>query len=95
MCLTDYLCDNDLNESLQSVYKKHHSCETALLRVQNDILKSVDNKQCVLLLLLDLSATFETVNYKILLHRLRFRIVVNKLKSQSKSFLFKRVYELS
>ena len=47
MRLTDYLCDNDLNESLQSAYKKHHICETALLRVQNDIMKSIDNKQCV------------------------------------------------
>ena len=55
MRLTDYLSDNDLNESLQSAFKKHHSCETALLRVQNDILKSIDNKQCVVLLLLDLS----------------------------------------
>ena len=44
-----------MNESLQSAYKKHHSCETALLRVQNDILKSIDDKQCVVLLLLDLS----------------------------------------
>ena len=67
MRLTDYLCDNDLNESLQYAYKKHHSCETALLRVQNDILKSIDNKQCVFLLLLDLSAAFDT-NHKILLH---------------------------
>ena len=50
MRLTNYLCDNDLNESLQSAYKKHHSCETALLRVQNDILKSIDNKQCIVLL---------------------------------------------
>ena len=72
MRLTDYLCDNDLKESLQYAYKKHHSCETAPLRVQNDILKSIDNKQCVVLLLLDLSAAFDT-NHKILLHRLRFR----------------------
>ena len=95
MRLTDYLCDNDLNESLQSAYKKHHSCETALLRVQNDILKSIDNKQCVVLLMLDLSAAFDTVNHKILLHRLRSRFVVNKFKSKLKTFLFKRVYELS
>ena len=73
MRLTDYLCDNDLNESLQSAYKKHHSCETALLRVQNDILKSIDDKQCVVLLLLDLSAAFDTVDHKILLHSLRSR----------------------
>ena len=51
--LTNYLCDNDLNKNLQSAYKKHLSCETALLRVQNDILKSIDDKQCVVLLLLD------------------------------------------
>ena len=55
-----------MNESLQSAYKKHHSCETALLRVQNDILKSIDDKQCVVLLLLDLSAAFDTVDHKIL-----------------------------
>ena len=73
MRLTDCLCDNDLNESLQSAYKKHHSCETALLRVQNDILKSINNKQCVVLLLLDLSAAFDTVDHKILLQRLRSR----------------------
>ena len=74
MRLTDCLCDNDLNESLQTAYKKHHSCETALLRVQNDILKSIDNKQCVVLLLLDLSAVFDTVDHKILLQRLRSRL---------------------
>ena len=44
----------DLNESLQSAYKKHHSHETALILFQNDILKSIDNKQGVVLLLLDL-----------------------------------------
>ena len=95
MRLTDYLCDNDLNECLQFPYKKHHSCETEPLRVQNDILKSIDNKQCVVLLLLDLSAAFDTVNHKILLHRLRSRFVVNKFKSKLKTFLFKGVYELS
>ena len=92
MRLTDYLFNNDLNESLQSTYKKHHSCETALLRVQNDILKSIDNEQCVVLLLLDLSAAFDTVNHKILLNTQRSRFGVNKFKSKLKTFLFKRVY---
>ena len=93
--LTDYLRDNDLNECLQFAYKKHHISEPALPRVLNDILKSIDNKQCVVLLLLDLSAAFDTVNRKILLHRLRSRFVVNKFKSKLKTFLFKRVYEVS
>ena len=73
MRLTDCLCGNDLNESLQTAYKEHHSCEAALLRVENDILKSINNKQCVVLLLLDLSAAFDTVDHKILLQRLRSR----------------------
>ena len=62
---------------------------------QNDILKSIDNKQCVVLLLLDLSAAFDTVNHKILLYRLQSRFVINKFKSKLKTLLFKRVYELS
>ena len=37
--LWNYLYDNDLNESLLSAYKEQHSCKTALLRVQDDILK--------------------------------------------------------
>ena len=74
MRLRDCLCDNDLNESLQTAYKKHHSCETALVLVQNDILKSIDNEQYVVLLLLDLSAAFDNVDHKILLQRLRSRL---------------------
>ena len=91
MRLTNCLCDNDLNESLQSAYKKHHSCETALLRVQNDILKSTDDKQCVVLLLLDLSAAFDTVDHKILLHRLRSRFgIKGKALSWLQSYLTDR-----
>ena len=70
MPLSDYLCDNDLNER----YKKQHSCDTALLRVQNDMWKSVDNKQCDVLLLLELLAPFDTDDHEISLHRLRSKL---------------------
>ncbi|CAB4021845.1 Hypothetical predicted protein, partial [Paramuricea clavata] len=69
--LWDHLCTNDLNEIFQSAYKKYHSCETALVRVQNDILKAIDNNKCVILLLLDLSSAFDTVDHDILLNRLQ------------------------
>ena len=68
--LNRYLEENNLNEPLQSAYKQYHSCETALVRVQNDILLSIDNQQCVVLLLLDLSSAFDTVDHGILLQRL-------------------------
>ena len=68
--LHSHLEENQLHETFQSAYKQGHSTETALLRVQNDILRSIDNHGCVILLLLDLSAAFDTVDHGILLSRL-------------------------
>ena len=51
---------NDLFEPLQSAYRKFHSTETGLLKIHNDILRSLDNGDIVLLVLLDLSAAFDT-----------------------------------
>ena len=53
--LNDHLSTNNLFETYQSAYRRLHSTETALLKVQNDILIALDNKQAVVLLLLDLS----------------------------------------
>ena len=53
-----------------SAYRLHHSAETALLKVVNDILLNVDKQRVTLLLLLDLSAAFDTVDYGTLLQRL-------------------------
>ena len=75
--LVSYLEQNHLDEPLQSAYKKFHSCETALVRVQNDILCAIDKRCCVALLLLDLSAAFDTVDHNILLQRLHSRFSVH------------------
>ena len=60
----------------QSAYRKYHNAETALLRMRNDILVSMNKQQVTLLVLLDLSAAFDTVDHDILLRRLenKFRI---------------------
>ena len=56
-----------------------------------NILKSIDDKQCVVLLLLDLSAAFDTVDHKNLLHRLRSRFgIKGKAPSWLQSYLTDR-----
>ena len=65
---------NHLHEALQSSYKKFHSCETALIKVHNDILQAIDGRKCVLLILLDLSAAFDTVDHQKLLKLLSERL---------------------
>ncbi len=67
--LTSYIDNNQLAEPLQSAYKAKHGTETALVRVHNDILREVDNQKAVFLVLLDLSAAFDTLDYKIMLKR--------------------------
>ena len=72
--LLQHMETNDLNEKMQSAYKKLHSTETALIRVQNDILTSLDNKCGVILVLLDLSAAFDTIDHETLFHQLQHRL---------------------
>ncbi len=69
----EHLKLNKLYDDLQSAYRQLHSTETAFLRVKNDILMEMDKQKVVLLLLLDLSAAFDTIDHKILLHRLEKR----------------------
>ena len=55
-------------EDLQLAYRSDHSMETALLKIKVDILENMDN-QCVTgILLLDLSAAFDTVSKNILIN---------------------------
>ena len=47
-------------EPAQSAYRRNHRTESALLRVRSDVLQAIDRKECVMLVLLDLSAAFDT-----------------------------------
>ena len=61
-----YLISNGLFAKMQSAYRKHHSIKTALLQVVNDIHQAIDNKCEAVLVLLDLSAAFYTIDHTIL-----------------------------
>ena len=80
--VNDYRHDNKLVESFQSAYKVGHSTESALSRVQNDISRSIDDDKCVVLLLLNLSATFDRVQHQTLLIGLYHRFGIQGVALQ-------------
>ena len=62
---------------LQSAYCVGHSTETAVLKVLSDILLTIDSGDLSALVLLDLSAAFDTVDHDILIRRLKTSYVWN------------------
>ena len=58
-----HILDNNIVDRFQSAYRAGHSCETALLRVYNDIVTTVGKGNGSFLVLLDLSAAFDTIDH--------------------------------
>ena len=66
-----HIVAHNLFPDLQSAYRRNCSTETALLRVHNDMLFNVNRQHVTLLVFLDLSTAFDTIDHLTLLDRLR------------------------
>ena len=55
----------------QSAYRQFHSTETALLKILGDVYTAVDGRKITIMVSLDLSAAFDTLNHSTMLHRLK------------------------
>ena len=65
--LNKHMDDNNLHSEVQYGYRKGHSTETLLLKIVNDLLNNCDKQMPSILMLLDLSAAFDTVDQSKLL----------------------------
>ena len=81
----------NLHDGFQSAYRPCHSTETALLKVQNDLAEALDQGSTAVLIMLDLSAAFDTIDHDILLQRLHgsFGITAGALE-WVRSYLYER-----
>lgn len=86
--LNEHMTINNLHDDSQHGYKSNHSTETLLVRFLNDVLVAIDQNRGVVVLLIDLSSAFDTVQHSILLKILRDSLhIQGKALQWFKSFL--------
>lgn len=93
--LQSFLNSHNIFEKFQSGFKTHHSTETALLKMLNDILLITDSGDPAVLLLLDLTAAFDTVDHSILISRLAQCGIKGIPLEWFRSYLSKRTFSVS
>ena len=70
-------CDNNkMIPDYQSAYCANYSCETALLKIKNDILWAMERQDITALIAIDLSVAFNTVDHNIIIEVLHRRFGV-------------------
>ena len=89
--LMDHVTNTGKLEDLQSAYRSGHSTESALLKDTTDLLDAMGKQMVTCLVLLDLSAAFDTVSHELLLNQLEFRFgITGSALSWIESYLTQR-----
>ena len=68
--LVDHIESHGLIEKHQSAYHTFDSTETTLLKVKMDVIRALENQEVTCLVLLNLSAAFNTIDHDALLSRM-------------------------
>ena len=71
--LSEHIAKHRLLPVHQSAYRPHHSTETAVICVMNDMINTIDKGDVGAIMLLDMSAAFDTVDHSIMLDCMRRR----------------------
>ena len=79
-CMPHFITSNQYSKN-NSAYMKNNSTETLLAKVHSDVIENTDKKMITLLVLIDLSAAFDSLNQEKLIHILEnmFKITGNSL----------------
>ena len=88
--LFGYLSKYNLLHKSQSGFRKHHSCNTAVIKLIDSWLKSIDNGELVGAIFFDLKKAFDVVDHKLLLQKLSVYKFDNNTLNWTKSYLSNR-----
>ena len=93
---TQHCNRNSLLPSYQSAYRQYHSCETSLVKLVNDILWAMEKQLVTVVVILDLSAAFDTVDHNLLLEVLENRFgIAGTARKWYTSYLKPRSFKVS
>ena len=92
--LMEYLLAINIFPDNQSAYRRLYSTETTLCAVVNNIMVNMDEGKCSILILLDLSAAFDTVEHNLLIQDCQNIGIVNEALEYLVSYLADRTYRV-
>nr|CAI5854821.1 unnamed protein product [Callosobruchus analis] len=72
--IKNYLIERKIQPNTQPGFRQRHSTTTAMLKIVDDILEAQDNAELTVVVLLDYSKTFDLLDHKLLIAKLRVNI---------------------